>query len=188
MTPTDALLERIEACVTTINAAPGKVWECNGESIVADVQIIWGKVCSHPICEIDYENQDDFDPESCEFPESSELIAAAMIVGHNIAPTLLTDAAAEIKTLRARVKELEEEASGKFEFGGFEWEYNPEEAEWCAYMDDPEYPSLPLCLVAAKRGDVFVSGVDGTYECEPFPKTLRAAMTAAIEYAKGEGE
>ena len=113
MNPTDALLERIEACVTTINAAPGKVWECDGESIVADVRIIEGKVCSHPICEIDYENQDDFDPESCEYPESSEMIAAAIIQGHNTAPALLTESTAEIRRLQKVVDQA-------IDLGGFE--------------------------------------------------------------------
>ena len=140
MNPTDALLERIEACVTTINAAPGKVWECDGESIVADVRIIEGKVCSHPICEIDCENQDDFDPESCEFPESSELIAAAIIEGHKTAPDLLTESAAEIRRLQKVVDQAIE--MGDFELGEYDSVKGITRPDIDAWVRAGDYPEL----------------------------------------------
>jgi len=89
-----------EELLEIIAAAPGKMWECDGESVVADVQVIDGVVCSHPICDIDYENQDDFDRETWEYPESSEAIAKAIITAHNEAPRI-------IRALLARVAELE---------------------------------------------------------------------------------
>jgi hypothetical protein len=146
--PQKTLLERIEECITTIKAAPGAVWECDGECVIGDPEVVNGKRSSYSICEIDLLNQDEYDPETCEAPEDSERIGAAIIVGHNTAPTLLTEALAEIERLQAEVARLTKVTNQAIEVGGFEIDIDfsrrrpgiqrPDIDVWCSADDYPE--------------------------------------------------
>jgi len=174
------LLEKIKACVATINAAPGKVWECDGEDIVGDPQIVYGKRCSHPICVIDLETQDGYDPETGETPEDSERIAAAIIEGHNIAPALLSDAITEITALRARVEALEAlvegVARGFITYGGYEWD-NTAENWWTTGIGPVVYRNMrngKFGFWSAYNRSTFVGEFFSVLE----------AMQAAIDAAK----
>jgi hypothetical protein len=180
------LLERVQACVATINAAPGKVWECDGEDIVGDPQIVYGKHCSYSICAIDLENQDGYDPETCETPEDSERIAAAIIEGHNIAPALLTEAITEITALRARVEELERECAGEMEFGGVVWS-NREDSDiyWVGRIEGIGGPVEVRLDATVPCWDVLGRDSKGYGEKITHYPTLREAMQAAIDAAKG---
>ena len=96
---------------------------------------------------------------------------------------MLEAAADELETLRARVKELEEEASGKFKFGGVTWKKWQDWQNGLHISWRPQQRGLaPSVGIFAKNEGWYVSGYAGNYQ------DLRAAMTAAIEYAKREGE